>query len=263
MKRRPVLIYAFSLVLALLVAVASVAGLLYPDRIYPGEALQQSFVANDVVNLLIVLPVLLGSMGFAWRGRLVGLLFWPGALFVVFYNAVAYTFGLPWGAGFLLALAQAPLSAYTTAALVATIDGEAVRERIGATAPARIPGGALVGAGLLFLLVAGSTLVGALAGGAPIADPALGVQVADLFIIPAWIIGGVLLWRREALGYVAGAGLLLQASVLFVGLLAFFALQPLLTGAPFALEDTVVVALMSLIVLVPFGLFLRGVGRRS
>jgi hypothetical protein len=72
----------------------------------------------------------------------------------------------------------------------------------------------------------------------------------------------VQLWRRQPLGYVTGAGLLFQASMLFIGLLAFFILQPVLTAAPFALTDTIVIALMSLIILIPFGLFLRGVVSR-
>lgn len=252
-------VYVSSLVVALLMTVASVVGLLYPDRIYPTEEMQQSFRANDVVNLALGLPILLGSMWFARRGRLLGLLFWPGALFVAFYNAVAYSFGLPLGAGFMLALAQATLSAYTTAGLVASIDGNAVRERLGKAVPVRVTGGALAGAGFLFLLLAVSMMVNGITGQAPIAEPELGTQVADFFIIPALIIGGVQLWRRKPLGYVTGVGLLFQTSMLFVGLIAFFILQPILTAAPFALTDTIVVALMGLIIFIPFGLLLRGV----
>lgn len=252
-------VYISSLVVALLMTVASVAGLLYPDRIYPTEEMQQSFQANDVVNLLLGLPILLGSMWFARRGRLLGLLFWPGALFFVFYNAVGYTFGLPLGVGFMLALAQATVSAYTTAGLVASIDGDAVRKGLGDAVPVRVTGGALAGAGFLFLLLAVSTMINGITGRAPITEPELGTQVADMFIIPALIIGGVQLWRRKPLGYVTGVGLLFQASMLFVGLIAFFILQPILTAAPFALTDTIVVAFMGLIVFIPFGLFLRGV----
>ncbi len=252
------LTYLFSLVVALLMTVASVAGILFPTRIYPTEELRQSFLANDVVNLFIGLPTLLGSIWFARRGYLLGLLFWPGALFVVFYNAIAYTFGLPLSVGFLLALLQATLSAYTTASLVASIDGAAVRQRIGDSVPTRVAGGALAASGGLFFLLAINTMVSAIVGQTSIPPSELGVQVADLFIIPALIIGGVQLWQRRPLGYVVGAGLLFQASMLFVGLIAFFILQPFLTTAPFALTDTIVVALMGLIVFIPFGLFLRG-----
>lgn len=252
------LAYSFSLIVALLMVVASVAGLLYPSYIYPTEDLRQSFLATDVVNLFIGLPTLLVSMWFARRGRLLGLLFWPGALFVVFYNAIAYTFGLPLSVGFLLALLQATLSAYTTAGLVASIDGDTVRQRLGNAVPARVTGGALVGSGVLFFLLAINTMVNGITGKTPIPPSELGVQVADLSIIPALIIGGVQLWQRRPLGYVVGAGLLFQASMLFIGLIAFFILQPLLTTAPFALTDTIVITLMGMIIFIPFGLFLRG-----
>ena len=72
------------------------------------------------------------------------------------------------------------------------------------------------------------------------------------------MIGGILLWRRKPLGYVTGAGLLFQASMLFIGLIVFLLLQPLLTAAPFALVDTVVTFILGLICFVPFGLFVRG-----
>jgi CHASE2 domain-containing sensor protein len=72
------------------------------------------------------------------------------------------------------------------------------------------------------------------------------------------VIGGILLWRRQPFGFVAGAGLLFQASMLFVGLIVFLLLQPLLTAAPFAPVDVVVTTILGLICFVPFGLFVRG-----
>ena len=94
---RLTLLGAASLVVALLAAILSIAGLLFQEAVYPTEELRQSFVANDVVNLLIGLPILLVSMALARRGKLIGLLFWPGALFFVVYNAIAYVFALPAG----------------------------------------------------------------------------------------------------------------------------------------------------------------------
>ena len=89
----------------------------------------------------------------------------------------------------------------------------------------------------------------------------LRLATADVIITAAWIIGGVLLWRRQALGYVSGTGLLFQGSMLFIGLILFFLLQPLLTGADFALTDAVVTFAMGFVCFIPFGLFVRGVIR--
>jgi hypothetical protein len=40
-------------------------------------------------------------------------------------------------------------------------------------------------------------------------------------------------------------------------------LQPLLTDAPFALVDVIVVLIMGLICFIPFGLFVRGIVSRG
>jgi len=106
-------------------------------------------------------------------------------------------------------------------------------------------------------------VVGAIVDQTAISELDRALYVADVVTAPAWVLGGVLLWRREPLGYVAGTGLLFQASMSFIGLTAVLLLQPLLTGAPFQPVDTLVVAAMGLICFVPFALFLRGVARRE
>jgi hypothetical protein len=250
-----------SLLIALLTAGASATGLLYQDQIYPNDALREAFVANDVVNLVLGLPILLGSMWLARRGRLVGLLFWPGALFYAFYNYLVYLLGLPFNVMYVAALVIVTLSLYATIGLVAGLDGPAVEARLKGFVPEKLAGAILVIFGLLFMMLAASGLAGALASGDAIAAPDLALQSTDFLVCFAWIIGGVMLWRRDALGYVSGTGLLFQASMLFIGLLAVLLLQPLLGAASLAIGDIVTVALMSLVSFIPLGLFLRGVRR--
>jgi hypothetical protein len=215
-------------------------------------------VGTDVVSLFIGLPILLGSMWLARRGKLIGLLFWPGALMYVLYDHIAYVYALPLSWILLLHMALLTLSAYTTIALVASIDGEAVKRRLGGFVPEKVAGGALVGLGGLFLLLVVGTIGGALVSQTPLHRTELAVWIADSIIAPALIVGGVLLWRRQALGYVTAAGLLFQASMLFVGVIAIVLLLPLLTSAPFALGDLIVLSIMSLPCLGAFALFVRG-----
>jgi hypothetical protein len=251
------LIYGLSLVVAVFMTVVSVAGLLYPSTLYPTDALLHNALPNDVVNLVIVLPLLLGSMWFARRGKLLGLLFWPGALFCVFYNYIAYVFGMPLNAAFPLGLMLVTTSAYTLIALIASIDGPVVRQRLTGVIPEKLAGGALMGYGALFFLLVLGNIAQALTGQRVLPEADLAVMVADAMMAPAWLIGGVLLWRREALGYVAGAGLLFQASILFVGVIMVVLLQPLLINAPLAVGDVIALFIMSLVCFVPFGLFMR------
>jgi hypothetical protein len=68
-----------------------------------------------------------------------------------------------------------------------------------------------------------------------------------------------LLLRRNPPGYAGGLGLLFSASMLFLGLIVFLVIQPLITPAALSVIDLVVVAVMAAIFSIPFGLYLRGV----
>jgi hypothetical protein len=173
------------MIVALLLAVTSLAGLLFPAAIYQTEELRHAFLANDVVNLLIGLPVLLGSMVSARKGILRGLLFLPGALFFVTYNAIAYTFALTSTWRFLPYLILALLSGLTIYLLLSRLDIPAIGQKLSGKVAEGLCGGALAGFGVLFFLRGLAQLVQGTVSGAEWA-----VVLADLFTTPFWIIGG-------------------------------------------------------------------------
>jgi hypothetical protein len=138
--RNIALAYAFSFIIALLMAGVSVAGLLYQSSLYLTKELRRSFVSNDVVNLFIGLPILLGSLWLTRRGRLIGLLFWPGALFYVTYNYIAYAAAVPLTEQFVVYLALVVLSVYTIFTLLSQIDSAAIQGRLTGAVPERLAG---------------------------------------------------------------------------------------------------------------------------
>jgi len=265
LRRKLTLIYTLSFIIAILMVTASVTGLLYRAVVYPTDDLLQSLLPSDVVNLFIGLPILLVSMWLTRRGKLIGLLFWPGALFFVLYSYAVYVFAMPLNAAFLFHLTLVMLSAYTLIGLVASIDRERVRQRLTGSVPERLAGGILAGFGILFFLRVIGVMVRALIRQAPFTEIEFALNTSDYLITPAWVICGVLLWQRKEFGYVAGLGLLFQASMLFIGLIISLVLQPFLSAAAFAPVDVVVVFVMGLISFIPLALFVRGVvsGRSS
>jgi hypothetical protein len=54
-------------------------------------------------------------------------------------------------------------------------------------------------------------------------------------------------------------GLLFQASMLFIALIAFMLLQPYVSGETFTPQDILMVLVMALVCFIPFGLYLRGI----
>jgi hypothetical protein len=260
------LAYLVSIAIAVLMTVVSVAALMNVDRVYPGVDMKllPLFVGQDALNLIVGLPVLLGSMWLARRGALVGLLLWPGALFYVLYDYGYYVLGAPFNAFFLLYIALMTLSAYAMIGVVVSIDAAVVRARVADGVPARLIGGFLAGLALLFTALWSGITASALASGIQLDMVPRVVTIMDLTIqLPALFVGGILLIRRHALGYVVAAGLLLQAAAYLIGLSAITVLTEVLTQTsidPVAVLPGTVIGAIGLVFL---GLFVRACVERK
>ena len=248
-----------SWIVAGLMVAASLAGLAFPSALYATAELQQSYLTNDVVNLIVGLPVLIGAIWFARRDSLLGLLLWPGALLYVIYNYLVYVFGNPLGWLTFVSLALVVISILAIINLIGCIEVEAVKERLVDSAPRRFAGGVMVVFGVFFILRTAGVIFGAISEQTPLPITEIGLSIADVTLSIMLIVGGVLLLRKQALGYVTGLGLLFAASTLFIGLLIYFILQPFVSDVFFAWVDFLVVLLMSLICFIPFGLYVRAI----
>jgi hypothetical protein len=251
--------YICSLIIALLVAIVSIAGVFFHTTVYPTEDLFQNFVTTDVLHLFFGLPILLGAMWFARRGSLIGLLFWPGALFFFIYDYTVSVVVMPTNIAYPVYLTLLTLCIYTLAGLLASTDSGAIKARLSGKFSEKLSGGLLAALGILFVARTLGVLGGAIMDATTLPITEQGLLIADFLNSAAMTIVGVLLWRRKAFGYVGGAGLLFQASMLFIGLVFLFILQPFLTSAPFAAADALFVFVMGLPCFVVFGLFIRGV----
>ncbi len=251
--------YLSSLAVAIIMAIVSIAGILYWSSIYPASKATSS-VGSDAFNFVVILPILLISMWLAHRGKLIGLLIWPGVLFYVLYIYSFMVIGVPFNALFLLYIALVVLSAYTIIGIVASIDGSAVRQRLADLVPNRAAGGVLIALALLFIVIDAYAVITAILGNTPVDTQMQVPWIIDLIVeCPALFIGGVLLWKSTKLGYVAGAGLLLQIGALLIGVPVSFVLGALLTGSPVDLST----AMFIVIGLIPLALLLFFIRRTS
>jgi len=255
--------FILSLVITFVMIGASVTSLIFRSVAYPSDQFIQAFLPNDVVNLVIGVPILIAAMWLTQKRRLTGLMLWPGALFYVLYNYLAYLFALPFNVIFMPNLVLVALSTYTLIGFVANIDGTEVKQRLSGLVPEKLSGGIILSFGVIYLIRVCSIAIGANIDGSEITATELAPMISDFIVCPAWIIGGIFLWRKQALGYVSGLGLLFQASMLFIALIIYMLIQPSLTGASTSIFDVILVFIMGLICFIPTGLFVRGIERSS
>jgi hypothetical protein len=203
-----------SLTAALLAAVGSVAGLLAPDSIYDQEtiALADASAAQDIVNLVLVAPLMAALAVGASRGSLLAYLCWLGLVAFTVYNYAIYAFAIHFGPLFLVWVAVLGLSLFALIGGLSTLGATAVQARFAGRAT-QMPGCFLIVVAALFVLLWLGEIVPDLLAGDPSSSasdwniPTNPVHVLDLaFFLPALLASGVLLLRRHRLGYATAAG---------------------------------------------------------
>ncbi len=254
-------IIGLSSAVAVLMTLISGLGLAFPDLFYPSPEIAELFLTNDLVNILIGLPLFLISLVYFKRENLLGTLLLPGALIYVIYNYFAYLLGKPfnWSAGVNLVLVL--LSAALLFLLLGSIDKQTIKIKLEGSVAERFSGWILVLFGLGFFALALSEIIPGILDGSipPLGEKA--VSAADILVSVAWIYGGIQLLRRAAPGYSLGLGLLMAASSLFMGLILFFFFAPFISGRAFDWIEVVTVLIMGMICFIPSVLYIRGVVR--
>ena len=246
---------------AVLMAVFSGLGLTFPDLFYPTPEIAEMFLTNDLVNIIIGSLIFLIALILFYRNELIGTLLLPGALIYVIYNYFAYLLGKPFTWSSVGNLLLVFLSIFVLFFLIRSIDDHQVKSVLEKRVAETFSGWVLVLFGVVFIALALSEIIPGILEGSipPLGENA--VSVADILVSIGWVFGGVLLLKRRPLGYSLGLGLLLAASSLFVGLILYFLLAPLISGRFFDWFEVLTVSVMGMICFVPCYLFIKGVVR--
>ncbi len=184
-------------------------GLYYWDTVSSAAQMQ----ANDLVTLVLGLPLLAISFWLTLRGSLRGRLLLAGTLGFILYTYITMCFGAAYNQLFLVYVALFSLSLFAFILCMMSFDLSTLPEHFAD----KLPRGWI--AGLLFFAAAFLSFawLGRIAATfAPDAIPALDnttsmfIQAMDLgIIVPLCVLSGVLLLRRSAWGYLlASVGLM-------------------------------------------------------
>lgn len=174
----------------------------------------------DVVTLFVAVPLLAVSARFHRRGSLRGTLILLGALMWFVYIAISYLGAVAYNGLFLVYVALFSASLFALLLTFAAVDRGELARRMDDRMPRRAPATFLICSGVFTLGIWLMTPLEGLLKGEPPADLESyttlftnGVDIAVL--VPSTILAGVMILRREPLGYTLGIPL-----VLFAGLLA-------------------------------------------
>jgi hypothetical protein len=206
--------YVSSAIVATAAVAASVSGLaikgLYRDDTSWATA---ALRGGDLVTLVVAVPTLVVALVLASRGSSRARLVWIGALAYMVYNFAFYVFGAAFNDLFLVHVIAFSSSIFALIATMKNEDASVVARRYGAPPRVRAVAAMLVVVGVVFAaLWSGFSISYAVTGrlslGAATLEGMHTVFAIDLsLMVPAMVLAGVLLWRRNPWGFVAGTAM--------------------------------------------------------
>ena len=207
--------------LLLMMLMQAALGLLVPAQYRDVDWIRASWFGNDWVTLLVAVPLLfLGLVGTV-RGRARGLLVWLGMIGYALYNYAFYLFGAALNAFFPIYVLAFVLAVIVLILALSHLDAHQVAATFRQTVPVRAIGGSLIfiGIGLAFVWIVMWAAYVFTGRPTPVGPDAFRLVAAlDLsLMVPALIVGGVLLWQRTPWGYLIAAIASIQGALyLFV-----------------------------------------------
>ena len=201
--------FRLTVAVAVLMLLQSSLGLLYGSQYRDIEWIAAGWFGNDWVTLVVALPLLAAGGTLARRRSSRGLLLWIGTLGYALYNYAYYLFGAALNVFFPLYLGAVIAAALALILGLSSIAPSEIARRFDTRTPVRLIGGyfVIVGislAGIWLAMWAAYVFTGR---PTPVDTEAFKLVAAldTVLMSPAFVIGGVLLWRRRAWGYVVSA----------------------------------------------------------
>lgn len=209
--------WALSALVAMLATAASLGGLL-SSAVYRDNALiTTAWKGNDLITLVVVVPMLVGTWAASMRGSRRGTLLWLGSLGYMLYNYIFYLYGAAFNVLFLGYVALAALSLYAFVLGLSNVDPAGVSREFRPSTPVKLIAGLML---LIPLIMGGIELqrsVEFIFTGQVPADivqtghPTGVVYATDLaLLMPAIALAACLLWMRRPWGYVLSAVLMVK-----------------------------------------------------
>lgn len=212
--------YVLTAIVTVLALVASVGGIVINGLYQDNQLVTAAWYGNDVVTLLVAVPILVGALFLAIRGSLRAQLVWLGMLDYTLYNFSFYLFGAAFNSFFLVYVALFVLSIFALIFGLLALDARGISEQFGAGTPVTwISGYMLLVAFLLGGFWISLSLNYVFTGQVPqiitaVDHPTNVIAALDLsMVVPIQLLGAIWLWRRQPWGYVLAAMTNLKGAV--------------------------------------------------
>jgi hypothetical protein len=248
------IILSLSVPLSILIVGVSATGIFYP-HFYAKETLnwQVQSVGQDIIDLVVVAPVLIITGIMAYRKNNIGRLLWAGTIMYILYTFIIYCFDVHFNRLFVIYCLTLGLSFYSLAWFVFSQIKNPIVTRVNKTASAKVTAAYFFIISFVFYFLWLSEIGPAIfndtvpRGLIETALPTNPVQVIDLAVfLPGIFIAGLLLLKGKPVGFTF-AIIILSFFILMNISIGWLAYMMQAKGLTSNLVVTVIMAALSLI----------------
>lgn len=219
-------LYITSIIIMVCAVITSVGGIFFTGVYRDNELIISVMRANDIVTLFIAVPIMLISLFFTIKNSFKARLIWIGTLFYMFYNFMFYLYGVAFNRFFLLYILLFTASAYSIIFALIKTDVKLIANQFSLKTPTKLISGFM----MFFSLLLGGLWVGMsmsylFTGEIPqtvidSGNPTAIVFATDLSVlIPAIVLGAILLWKKRDWGYALSTIMMVKATTYGTGLI--------------------------------------------
>jgi hypothetical protein len=233
-----------------LLAIAAGGGVFISGLYRDTPNLVAQAIGQDAITLVVALPALVIGAFLASRGSHGARLVWLGGLVYTVYTYVGYAFDVRFNPLFLVYVALLGCSTYALIGGLVTTDWAGIKAGFTERTPVKAVSIYLgVIAVLFYFLWLSEAVPASIAGKTPqsvidAGTPTNAVYVLDMaWILPAFGITAISLWRRRALGYTL-AGVLLSYLVLLILAILSMVMYMMRAGQPVVVPQVVIFAVL-------------------
>lgn len=257
--------YALSSILAMLLLVASAAGLLVPGLYRDAPLWAAQARGTDLITLTVAVPSLMVSLILAARGSLWAMVVWPGVLGYTIYMYAIFAFTTAFNSLFLVYVAAFSLAISSLVALLVRVNANGLRIHVAPRMPVRpIAIYLFVVAGLFALAWMREIIPATVANTTPASLngtnlPTNPVHVLDLSVLlPLVVLSGIWLWQGHNRGYLLSGAVLTTMTIVGMSVIAGIVFEAA-TDPTIALTPLPMLAVVTLIGLWLLVAYLRNV----
>lgn len=242
---------------------------IYGKGIYHNDSVSVASqgIAQDIVTMIIGLPLLIASLYYARKELLRGRLLLTGTLGYFLYTYISYTFLWMYNSLFLVYVMLMSMSFFAFTLSMMSFDAESLKDSFNKKTPVKFLGGfqifIAIAIGLLWIGKIIPTLVN---NSIPVGlehYTTLVIQAMDLgFVVPLAVLSGILLIKRKPFGYLLTSVIIIKGITMLTSISAMIIGQGL-AGVKMSLIEVAIFPIFNLVTIYCLILVLKNIDEKN